>query len=64
MNNKAVIALLGAAAVVIVMLAASFLVQRGPDTAEIAEPERTDTVQDTPAGRAIGNEQPLGNDSN
>ena len=64
MRNKAVIALLGAAAVVIVMLAASLLVQRGPDTAEIAEPKRTDTVQDAPAGRAIGSEQPLGNASN
>jgi len=53
-------AMMGAAVVVVLMLVAAYFLQSSLETAEIAEPERTDTVQDLPAGRATGNEQPTG----
>ncbi len=62
--KRSMIALLGAAGVVVIGLVVGLVVRSGPDTAPIAEPERDDTVQDLPAGRAVGNEQPAIHDEN
>lgn len=59
-NSNQAKAIIGAAAVIVLMLVASYFLQSSLETAEIAEPERTDTVQDLPAGRATGNDQPTG----
>ncbi|CAD7039187.1 hypothetical protein REJC140_00721 [Pseudorhizobium endolithicum] len=59
-NSNQAKALIGAAVVVVLMVIAGYFLQSSLQTAEIAEPEPTDTVQDLPAGRATGNEQPTG----
>jgi hypothetical protein len=56
--DKTKMALLGAAGIVLVGVLISLVVGIGPDTAPVEGPERTDTVQDLPAGRAAGNDQP------
>lgn len=56
--DRTKLALMGAAGIVIFGIVISWVVGFVPETAPVEGPERTDTVQDLPAGRAAGNDQP------